>query len=153
MDSSITNEGLLLLTVSPRIIFHSFNGTIGWRLLPRRWRGKRRGITLKPNGFQSLEGRGTLRTASLKLVAILKHYRESPGNESIAFVPMPLGDTRTTKSTAVCLGEHNVPSNQLENIGTQSNCNTRSDQHLKSCYIYLLRAMGQGCLLYLPISA
>ena len=106
MDSSITNEGLLLLTVSPRIIFHSFNGTIGWRLLPRRWRGKRRGITLKPNGFQSLEGRGTLRTASLKLVAILKHYRESPGNESIAFAPMPLGDTRTTKSTAVCLGEH-----------------------------------------------
>ena len=64
------------LTVSPRIIFHSFNGTIGWRLLPRRGRGKRRGKTLKPNGFQSLEG---LRAAILKTTA--EERRESPGND------------------------------------------------------------------------
>ena len=71
-----SNSFYELLTVSPRIIFHSFNGTIGWRLFPRRGRGKRRGITPKPNGFQSLEGRGTLRAASLKFVAILKDISE-----------------------------------------------------------------------------
>ena len=45
------------LTVSPRTIFHSFSGTIGWRLFPRRWRGNRRGkILFNPNGFHGIEG-------------------------------------------------------------------------------------------------
>ena len=50
-------HGTLFLTVSPRTIFHSFSGTIGWRLFPRCWRGNRRGkILFNPNGFHGIEG-------------------------------------------------------------------------------------------------
>ena len=43
--------------MSPRTIFHSLSGTIGWRLFPRRWRGNRRGkILFNPNGFHGIEG-------------------------------------------------------------------------------------------------
>ena len=52
-----TKENYGSLTVSPRTIFHSFKGTIGCRLFPRRLRGNRRGSTLLyPNGFQGMEG-------------------------------------------------------------------------------------------------
>lgn len=45
------------VTVSPRTIFHSFKGTIGCLLFPRRWRGNRRGnMVLSPKGFQGMEG-------------------------------------------------------------------------------------------------
>ena len=68
------------LTVSPRTTFHSLCGTIGWRLFPRRTRGKRRGAGLpNPKGFQGMDGIAvtslTLTNSERRTIVHFDHHR------------------------------------------------------------------------------